>query len=142
MSEKKKRDNRERAGGKQVRFVFGYHEHEGPSYSGPPRPREDEEREMVREVRQWEWEQEGPADLSRDCDQNIRSLADLMTRAREFIVEEGGYPDELVQIPFDKLAVLMDRGGWSFVGGDFMEFEGNHNDTEITVVLERKVPGS
>ncbi len=109
MSEAKY-DNKERPSGKQVRFVFSYHEHEGASYSGAPRPREYEEREMVREVQKWDWEQQGAADPSRDCDPNIRSLADLITRAREFIVEDGGYPDELVQIPFNTLAVLMDRG--------------------------------
>jgi hypothetical protein len=46
----------------------------------------------------------------------------------------------VVKIPFDKLAALLARGGWSIVGGDFMEFEGNHNDSEITVVLAPKRP--
>jgi hypothetical protein len=44
-------------------------------------------------------------------------------------------PPEVVELPFEKLAVLMAAGNWRFVGGDFMEFEGNHNDTEITVIL-------
>ncbi|MCY0991742.1 hypothetical protein OV203_31660 [Nannocystis sp. ILAH1] len=26
---------------------------------------------------------------------------------------------------------MIDRDGWSFVGGRFLEFEGNHNDTLI-----------
>jgi hypothetical protein len=33
-------------------------------------------------------------------------------------------------------------GSQSLVGGDFMEFEGNHNDTEIAVVLKPKAAQS
>jgi hypothetical protein len=126
----------------RMRFVFSYGEHE--PWLPPDAPQESEavDQAFVRFVGGREWERQGPVanDLSRYCDPAIQSIGDLMHRAREFIVDGGGYPDELVQIPFDKLAELMTRGGWSFVGGSFMEFEGNHNDTEIEVVLERKVP--
>ena len=56
---------------------------------------------------------------------NEISIDDLLDRARAYFVAEENQPDEVVQIPIRKLAALMDRGGWSLVGGDFMEFEGN-----------------
>jgi hypothetical protein len=122
-----------------MRFVFSYGEHE--PWLAPDAPQEDEAvtRAFLRHLRKREWEQQGPVadDLSDYCDPDIVSLDDLINRARDFFVVENDYPEELVQIPFDKLAALMAHGGWSFAGGNLMEFEGNHNDTEITVVLER-----
>src|SRR5947209_4480124 len=111
-------DDGNRTGGQQARFVFGYHEH-GPLTPGVPLEGEAGVREFVRQLGGWEWEQEGPAadDLSDSCDPDVRDVADLMALAREALVGEMGMPDEAVKIPFDKLAVLMARGGWSFVGG-------------------------
>jgi hypothetical protein len=130
-------------GGQRVKLVFSYGEHE--AWLPPDAPQEGEAvaREFVRHLREREWKQVGPAgdDLSGDCDPDIRSLADLASVVRENYLGDPDQPDEVVELPFVKLAALIDCGGWSFVGGDFMEFEGNHNDTEITVVLERDAPG-
>jgi hypothetical protein len=130
-----------RTGGQQVKFVFNYHEHLGPDV--PPEGWAGVE-DFVRQLKEREWEQQGPAadDLSRDCDPEVQSIDDLMDRAREYFVDGENQPEEVVQIPFKKLAALMARGGWSFVGGGFLEFEGNHNDSEITVVLKPKASRS
>jgi hypothetical protein len=122
-------------GGKQVKLVFNYHECHAPDV--PPGGWAGVAA-FVRQLKDCEWEQQGQADdFSSSCDAEVRSIDDLINRARAFFVAEQHEPEEVVQIPFDKLAALMAHGGWSFVGGDFMEFEGNHNDTEITVVLEK-----
>jgi hypothetical protein len=128
------------AAGQQVRFVFNYHECHAPDV--PPEGWEDQE--FLRQLQDRDWEQQGSAknDLSDYCDPEIESLDELMDRVRQYFVDEEDQPDEVVQIPFDKLAVLMSRGSWSFVGGGFMEFEGNHNDSEITVVLKPKASRS
>jgi hypothetical protein len=134
----------EHTGGQRVRFVFSYGEHE--PWLPPDAPPEGEavNQAFVRHLRQREWEPVGPAgdDFSSYCHPDIRSVADLAAVVRENYMGDPDQPDEVVELPFVKLAALMDRGGWSFVGGDFLEFEGNHNDTELTVVLERKAPGS
>jgi hypothetical protein len=126
----------DRRGGKQVKFVFNYHECHAPDV--PPEGWAGME-EFLGQLKEREWEQQDSTedDLSRDCSPEVRSVDDLMDRAWQFFVSENDHPEEVVQVPFDKLAALMACGGWSFVGGSFMEFEGNHNDTEITVVLER-----
>jgi hypothetical protein len=46
-------------------------------------------------------------------------------------------PDDAVRIPIEKLRALIDAGGWTFVAGEFTEFEGHHNDTEYVVKLSR-----
>jgi hypothetical protein len=129
-----------RTGGKQVKFTFNYHECHAPDV--PPKGWAGVEA-FVRQLEARDWEQ-GPDedDLFDYCDPEVESIGDLMDRAREYFVDEEDQPDEVVQIPFDKLAALMSRGGWSFVGGLFEEFEGNHNDTEITIVLKPKLSQS
>ncbi len=126
----------------RVRFVFSYGEHEAWTSSDAPQADLEMDQSFVRFVREREWERQETVvnDLSRFCDPDIQSIDDLMDLTREFIGD--GDSDELVQIPFKKLAELMSRDGWSFVGGSFTEFEGHHNDTEIEVVLEREVLGT
>ncbi len=131
---------RKRTGGQQVLFVFDYHEFHADDV--PPEGWAGEQ-DFLRQLKERDWEQRASDEddeddhLSRYCDSEIRSIDDLMERVRDFFVAENGHPEEVVQIPFEKLAALMARGAWSFAGGTFMEFEGNHNDSEITVVLEK-----
>jgi hypothetical protein len=130
-------------GKQQTRFVFSYREHGPQPPSLAPLKGDDWMREFVRLLGTWEWEQqETAADLSRFCEPDIERVADLSDRVREFLVGELDWPDETVRIPFDKLAALMKGGGWSFVGGDVLEFEGNKSNTEITVVLKPKASRS
>ena len=74
--------------------------------------------------------------LANDCDPNAKNVADLMGVVRAFFQADPEIVEAAVQIPFEKLTALMTQGNWSFVGGSFMEFEGHHNDTEITVFPE------
>jgi hypothetical protein len=121
--------------GQQVKFVFNYRECHAPEV--PPGGWTDEA--FLEQLKERDWEQQGSAedDLADSCEPEITSIADLLHRARQYFVAEEEQPDDVVQIPFEKLAALMARGRWSFVGGDFMEFEGNHNDSEIIVILEK-----
>jgi hypothetical protein len=128
----------------RMQFVYSYGEHD--PWLPPDGLQEDEAvmRAFVHHLRKREWEQAGLAgdDLSRHCDPKFRCVADLAAYVRENYLGDPEQPDEVVELPFVKLAALMDGGGWSFVGAHFMEYEGNHNDTELTVVLERKVQES
>ena len=58
-----------------------------------------------------------------------------VARARRNEVRET--LSEAVRLPFDRLRAIIADGGWTFACGEFMEFEGHHNDTEITVRLVR-----
>jgi hypothetical protein len=136
--------NEERMGSQRMRFVFSYGEHEPWLSRNVPQDVEDVTQAFLRHLRAREWEQVGPVveDVSGYCHPDIRSVADLATVVRDNYMGDADQPDEVVELPFVKLAALMDRGGWSIVGGYYMDFEGNHNDTEISVVLELKAAGS
>lgn len=126
-----------RKAGRQAKFVFSYREHEVLGRMADPEG--DLVEHLARELGEWEWEQQRlpDGDISEHCDPGVRSIGDLAAIARENFVDGAQEPEWLVRIPFDKLAALVDCGGWSFMGGVFNEFEGHHNDTEIEVYLER-----
>jgi hypothetical protein len=85
----------------------------------------------------WTWvEAKTQGEIDRYCDDATERYADFAGRVRESL-EEMNVPEELAKVPFDKLEELMGRDGWTFAGGTFYEFEGNHNDTEIFVVLKK-----
>ncbi|AWM37556.1 hypothetical protein GobsT_44570 [Gemmata obscuriglobus] len=124
-------DGKNRTAGRRAKFVFSYREHDVPEvWSDEVDGLHDA---FASDSGVWGWqEQELPeGDLADSCDPGVRSIDDLVTVAREYFVAQGQQPEWLVRIPFDKLAVLMDRGGWSFLGGVFGEFVGNNSDTEI-----------
>lgn len=130
------KEPRKPTGQQRVMFVFDYHECHADDV---PRGGWTGEDDFLRQLKGRAWEQKDAAEeiLSGYGDSEIQSIDALTDRVREFFVAENGQPEEVVQIPFDKLTALMTQGSWSFVGGSFMEFEGNHNDSEITVVLEK-----
>ena len=72
------------------------------------------------------------------CDEGVETLDDLLRLISATIVEDWNMPVEAVKIPLDRLDEMLRRDGWVFIGGSFMEFEGNHNDSEIHVVLRKK----
>jgi hypothetical protein len=83
------------------------------------------------------WAEVKPGSMDTHTEPEERTLDAFIAATLELLVNESGMPPGVVQIPFDKLKELMADGGWTFVGGGVMPFEGNHNDTEIEVVLER-----
>ena len=90
-----------------------------------------------------EWERKRPADDDDLLQHYVPeawawSIDDLAAQVRESWLSDPDMPNEVVDTPFTKLASLMDRGGWAFVGGVFDEGEGQQPDTLIEVVLERK----
>jgi hypothetical protein len=72
-----------------------------------------------------------------EFDEEITSVDELVERLREYAGDSGPWFADVVRFPVEKLKSLMDRDGWRFVSGSLWEFEGNHNDTEIHIVLER-----
>ncbi|MEV0459557.1 hypothetical protein [Catellatospora methionotrophica] len=65
------------------------------------------------------------------------TLDALVERAEQVVVGEWGMPAAAVQAPVDKLRAIIAEGGWTFVAGDFSEFVGNNQDTELLVKLVR-----
>lgn len=115
-------------------FRFSYDEHQWLDDDDDPQD------VMLKAAREQPWEPkeeltQAEAELHRDED--ILTLDDLEERVCATLVNEWDLPREAVQIPLRRLAELMQREGYRFVGGSFLEFEGNHNDTEIEVVLEK-----
>ena len=113
-------------------FVFSFHEHEAEWTVA--------DQGMVQTAAQEEWvleETGAPNAFEERCIEEIETVELLRTLVRATMVGEWKLPPQVVELPFQKLRVLIAREGWRFVGGDFLEFEGNHNDTEIRVVLER-----
>jgi hypothetical protein len=109
---------------------FSYREHEWPEdIEGA----EMAEAFLLRTVAEGRWEDltgEDPLD-------DLTSLDSLVERWTSVVVGEWEMPGDAVGVPVGKLRALMAGGGWTFESGSFTEFEGNHNDTEITVRLGR-----
>ncbi len=53
----------------------------------------------------------------------------------EYMPSNKALAAEIVHAPFHKLQEKLTQEGGQFVGGSFYEFEGNHNDTLIYVVV-------
>lgn len=121
-------------------YKFTYNEHAWPDDDW-----EELEQAMLHEANKQEWnpapEPEasdfirlyGNEETERD------SLSELQDHVAGFVVEELELSQEVVQIPFRKLQEKMNQERWLFIGGTFYEFEGHHNDTEIYVVLKKKI---
>ncbi|MER7006243.1 hypothetical protein ABT297_24800 [Dactylosporangium sp. NPDC000555] len=91
------------------------------------------EAELIRRVTEGEWM---PYAGDEPDPQDIATIEQLVARARESI-DEWDVPEDVVRIPIEKLRALMAASGWTFVAGEFVEFEGHHNDTEYIVKLVR-----
>jgi len=119
----------------RVVYVFSYREHGDQSPHVAALESDDFWQEFIRLLREFDWEQDTESDPSWLYEPELHSLDELQAHVREYFPRED--PDAQWRIPFEKLATLMTVGNWSFAFGTLIEFEGNHNDTEIHVVLER-----
>jgi hypothetical protein len=113
-----------------VTLMFSYFEHDWDERIDGP---EAADAELIRRVTEGEWmpytgDEPDPADIA--------TIEELEARARESI-DEWNVPDDAVRVPIDKLRAIIADGGWTFVAGEFAEFEGHHNDTEYVVKLAR-----
>ena len=108
---------------------FSYHEHDWDETEDAAAM----DAELLRRVRIGVWE---PYSGYPPDPEEIATVEALEASAREHI-DEWDVPDDVVRIPIERLRTLMTEGGWSFVAGEFMEFEGHHNDTEYIVTLSR-----
>lgn len=114
--------------------MFSYREHDWSV--------EDEEglqKELLRRAKKEQWVRlRGPEGkrAAQGCD--VASLKELEERVRGTLVGEWQMPKEAVELPFMRLREMMAREGWRFRSGGFEAMEGNHNDTEICVVLEKE----
>lgn len=88
--------------------------------------------ELLRRAAEGEW-----SEVVDDEPDEFATLDELRLRAEEVIVGEWEMPEEAVRLPLDKLRAIISDGGWTFVAGEFAEFEGHHNDTEFLVRLGR-----
>jgi hypothetical protein len=131
---KKKQKKRVFKPGDRAVFMFSFHEHDGEGFDEEPT-----EQEIVQTVASWDWEFQRMGKPGAGIYDKIEfeptSVEALMALARESM--DGYMPEVAIQLPFDKLKALMEQGGWRFVCGDYMEMEGNHNDTEISALLEK-----
>ncbi|MEV0133724.1 hypothetical protein AB0H83_35330 [Dactylosporangium sp. NPDC050688] len=113
-----------------VMLMFSYFEHDwDPGIEGA----EAMDAELIRRVHEGEWlpyhgEEPDPDDIA--------TIEELEARARE-VIDEWDVPEDTVRVPIEKLRALIADGGWTFVAGEFAEFEGHHNDTEYVVKLTR-----
>ncbi|MDI1462543.1 hypothetical protein QEZ54_16345 [Catellatospora sp. KI3] len=74
-----------------------------------------------------------------DEPEEFETLDELAERAEEVVVGEWDMPADAVRLPLAKLRAIIAEGGWTFAAGDFADYEGHHNDTELTVKLVRDV---
>ncbi|MEU7823538.1 hypothetical protein [Catellatospora sp. NPDC049111] len=90
------------------------------------------EAELLRRAAQGEW-----LEVADEEPDEFATFDELRERAEEVIVGEWEMPVEAVRLPMDKLRAIIAEGGWTFVAGEFADFEGHHNDTEFLVKLGR-----
>lgn len=122
------------AAGARTLFLFSFHEHEWDVET-------EEEGESAQLMLQRAHEQNwnavtGPGRIEEYIDPEVTTIEDLWARVEE-VMEDYEAPEGMFEIPFNKLKAKMKAERWKFVSGEFFEFEGNHNDTEIFAVLEK-----
>jgi hypothetical protein len=120
--------------GDRAVFMFSFREHDDEGLTT-----ETTEQEIVQTVASWDWEFQRMAEPGFGIYDEVgiepTSVEALTAQARESM--DGYWPEGAIRVPFDKLQALLERDGWRFVCGEFTEFEGNHNDTEINALLEK-----
>ncbi|BCJ74851.1 hypothetical protein ACFQY4_27730 [Catellatospora bangladeshensis] len=116
-----------------VLLRFSFFEHEWDEDIDSP---EKADAELLRRATEGTWFE--VEDVDPDEFDTIEALAE---RVEEVIGGEWDAPATVARLPLDRLRTLIAEGGWTFVAGEFSDFEGHHNDTELLVKLTR-APGS
>jgi hypothetical protein len=126
----------------QTWFIFSFHEHGSfmiDRYAADSSP----EQAFIQMIASEEWVR-GRTGVSGEfeghCAAGIGTLEAFEAHVREILTDEYGFTTvelRYLDFPFARLRATMEAGGWQFVGGDFTAMEGNHNDTEISVLVER-----
>jgi hypothetical protein len=127
-------DQRKFNRGDRAIFMFSFHEHDG----GGLRVKSTDQ-EAAQMIASWDWEFQKIVKPTKRAKSvvNDDGIEALMEQGRAVMVDDWGMSAVVVELPFEKLRALLARDGWRFVSGMFIEFEGNHNDTEIIAVLEK-----
>lgn len=94
------------------------------------------ENELLRRATEGTW-----FEVDDDDPDEFETIDALAERAEEVIAGEWEMPPAAARLPLDRLRALIAEGGWTFVAGEFSEFEGHHNDTELLVKLTREQAG-
>ncbi|GAA1376926.1 hypothetical protein [Catellatospora chokoriensis] len=115
--------------GQSLLLRFSYFEHD---WDEDIEGVEAMEAELLRRAAEGEWHE-----VVDDEPDEFDTLDDLVQRAEEVVVGEWEMPVEAVRQPLDKLRAIIADGGWTFATGEFSDFEGHHNDTELLVKLVR-----
>ncbi|MCY1058015.1 hypothetical protein [Nannocystis sp. SCPEA4] len=113
-------------------FMFSYHEHDWDENAF-----KNSGKERLRRAQTGTWTAQRVARSSWDNYCEVDSLAALRDQVRGFLVDRYHAPARAAELPLATLRRMLDQDGWSFVGGRFLEFEGNHNDTTIYALLAR-----
>ncbi|MBV1851352.1 hypothetical protein [Catellatospora tritici] len=109
---------------------FSYFEHD---WTGAVDWPEGAEAELLRRGTEGRWQEAVDADEPEEFD----SADALAQRVEEVLAGEWEMPAAAARAPMDRLRAFIAEGGWTFVAGDFAEYEGHHNDTEMLVRLVR-----
>ncbi|MFI0206986.1 MULTISPECIES: hypothetical protein [Streptomyces] len=113
---------------KEISLKFSYLEHDW-MYHLDTKEAQVERIVHIASVGEWE---ETSTTVESDAFETIESLARY---AEEVIVHEWGAPSSAAHLAMEKLQRIINSKGWAFKAGDFTEFEGHHNDTEIIVQI-------
>ncbi|MFC7243157.1 hypothetical protein ACFQO7_11785 [Catellatospora aurea] len=114
-----------------LRFSYFEHDWIEEDIDGP----EAAEATLLRVASEGDWFEVDDAEPD-----EFASLDALAERAEQVVVGEWKMPAAAVRMPLDKLQTIIGGGGWTFAGGDFSEFVGNNQDTEMLVKLVRHRP--
>ncbi|MDC0675623.1 hypothetical protein [Nannocystis radixulma] len=114
-------------------FMFSYHEHDWDEDAF-----KNSGKERLRRAQTGTWTAQRVPRSSWDNYCEVDSLAALRDQVRGFLVDQYHAPAKAAELPLAALRRMLDEDGWSFVGGRFLEFEGNHNDTTIYALLAQR----
>jgi hypothetical protein len=111
-----------------LRFSYFEHEWIEEDLDGP----EAAEATLLRVVSEGDWFEAD--DVEPDEFDTLDALAE---RAEQVVAGEWKMPVAAVRLPVDRLRTIIAEGGWTFAAGEFSEFVGNNQDTEMLVKLVR-----
>jgi hypothetical protein len=117
-------------------FLFSYGEHE---WDDGEADEEEFAQRFLQEAHKQSWtpgKARDPKDLDYYMAPEVTTVEELRAHCEE-VLADFEYPEGTLDAPFEKLAAKLKSEGWKFVSGKFQEFEANHIDTTVYVVLEK-----